>query len=610
MKRILVVLVVILSFFWFVSLTNAQNRLNIEFQLNPDQEEIISRTSKAVIGDNFVIRNFTTEFLLDKDRSVIVKEKITVDFFTEKHGIFRIIPDRYKLKNQTLITPLSIISITDENDKKIPYEKDHYNDSIRLKIGDPDKTINGRHTYNIDYRVKRILQEYDDHLEFYWNVTGHEWPTGIENAVAIIESPHAGIVKTTCFAGPLGNTEENCQFKEKDNTVKFVSPISINPGEDFTIVVGFNKKNNLQSPGLLDEVYFFIFDNWGYLFAVLPFFLAFILWWFLGRDKSYLFGNVFYKPENAREADVSPFSHPHLPMVYGPIDGLTPSQIGAIYDERVDMQDIVAEIIELARLKVLTIKKQETKKLFGNKTEYIFTKMIKTNAKLQPYQEKILQAIFSSKNTVKLSELKNKFYLSLEGIKKAIYDSLIKDGIFPYNPTTAKALSGGLYFALDVGSFILIAVYTDVTANFWPMLIFFPLTAIGFRFALAMARRTAWGHSLFRQTVGLKWYLERGKWREEIAEKNLFFQEILPLAISLGVVEQLAKDMKDLGINPPEYFAVGSVGTFSRDLNSFSSATSSSLSSSPSGSSSWSGGSGFSGGSSGGGGGGGGGGSW
>ncbi len=91
---------------------------------------------------------------------------------------------------------------------------------------------------------------------------------------------------------------------------------------------------------------------------------------------------------------------------------------------------------------------------------------------------------------------------------------------------------------------------------------------------------------------------------------------MLPLAIALGVVKKLAKEMAVLNIEPPSYFVGVQVNTFAGDINRFSSQSTNTLLSSPggkwSGKSSWSGKSGFSGssGSSGGGFGGGGGGSW
>jgi uncharacterized membrane protein len=82
----------------------------------------------------------------------------------------------------------------------------------------------------------------------------------------------------------------------------------------------------------------------------------------------------------------------------------------------------------------------------------------------------------------------------------------------------------------------------------------------------------------------------------------LFLEEILPLAISLGVVNQLTRDMTGLNLPPPSY--MGNVAP--SHFGSFQSSMGSTLSSAPS-----SKGSGFGGGgSSGGGGGGGGGGGW
>ncbi len=90
----------------------------------------------------------------------------------------------------------------------------------------------------------------------------------------------------------------------------------------------------------------------------------------------------------------------------------------------------------------------------------------------------------------------------------------------------------------------------------------------------------------------------------------MFIEEVLPFAVSLGVVNQLAKQMEALNIKPPQYISSTGLTTWNtaQFVSGFSSEVASGLSYNPSSSSS--GGSGFSGGSSGGGGGGGGGGSW
>lgn len=90
-------------------------------------------------------------------------------------------------------------------------------------------------------------------------------------------------------------------------------------------------------------------------------------------------------------------------------------------------------------------------------------------------------------------------------------------------------------------------------------------------------------------------------------EKHLFIEEILPFAVALNVVDQLSRDMKELGLEPPKYMGGTNFGT-AAFVSSFTSDLGAGLTYNPSSSSS--GGGGFGGGSSGGGGGGGGGGSW
>lgn len=105
--------------------------------------------------------------------------------------------------------------------------------------------------------------------------------------------------------------------------------------------------------------------------------------------------------------------------------------------------------------------------------------------------------------------------------------------------------------------------------------------------------------------------LKRGAWRDKIKEKHLFIEEVIPYAVAFGTIKQLAKDMKDLNLQPPEYldtFTAASLSSFTQDLNNFAQATASNIAYNPNSGSSGS--SGFSGGFSGGGGGGGGGGSW
>ncbi len=594
-------------------------------EVNQDTSLSAKETITVNFPSRYTVKNFHSEVEVNQDTSLTVKETITVDFPSPRHGIFRVIPVIYSHQGKTIYSHLEVLSITDEKGNAYDYQTSRYQQSVKIRIGDPERTVSGRHTYVIKYRVDKVVRQYDDYWEVYWNVTGHEWDTVIENASAVVVSPYAEITKISCFSGRFGSQEKNCQGDFDSSRASFITTKPIVPGNDFTVVVALSKDNQFKSAGLAKRVVDFLLGNLGYLLALMPLLIMFIFWYKKGRDRRYLTDNVYYRPENRKTKTVSLFAREHLPTVYSPIDNLTPAQVGTIIDEKVDTKDVVAEIVELARLGYLKIKKVTKKGLIGKKTDYLFIKKEKDERGLKDYQKYLLESLFSVKEAasqndskedksceVFLSSLKNKFYQYLPKFKDKLYQNLVKEKIFTSNPEKERIKWLVLAIVMFVVDFWLIKYTIIFFGNFLAQfLLLLTVAPVGY-LAISMPRRTAWGHSLYRQIKGLRWYLEKSKWREEIAEKHLFLEEVLPLAISLGVVKKLAKDMASLGVKPPDYFEGVTESGFYSAIGSFYRSSSTALASSPSsGRSSWSGGSGFSGGgSSGGGFGGGGGGSW
>lgn len=551
--------------------------------------------SKSVLAVDYQIENFNSEIELNQDLSLTVKEKIETNFLVAKHGIYRVIPYIYNHKGKTIKANLNIINITDENGLRVNYEVVNYNQSKKIKIGDADKTVIGKKEYVIEYNVDQVVLDYGEGPEIYWNVTGDEWEVLIEKAEAKVISNFGEITKIECYG---------CQSSMSKNQANFEGK------QGLTIVAQIDKNNQLKTPGLIEKIINFITGNWGYFVAIIPTLLMIIVWYKKGRDKKYLTENFFYKPENKTEKNVNLFDRPHLPLIYSPIAGLSPAEIGTILDQRTDINDIVAEIVELARLGFLKIKKIETKGIFGIKnTDYELIKLNKKTDKLNKFQLNLIASLFKDKTEIKISDLKNHFYKNIKGLQNDLSEILKEEKISDGNWKKVLGKWLSLVTILNTLIIFLIATLFTTTGNDRPVIIAFFGTILSAFLAIKMPRRTAWGYSLYQQIKGLKYYMEKGKWREEVMEKNLFLEEMLPLAISLGVVNKLANDMKDLGLEPPKYFEGMMISSFVHDLNNFNSVMATNLTTSPSGNSSWSGGSGFSG-SSGGGFGGGGGGSW
>ncbi len=593
-------------------------------------------------ADDYQITDFQSQIILNQDTSLLVKETIKVNFLVAKHGIYRVIPVIYSAQGKTIKAGLTDVQVTDGQGTPIQVDRSRLAQSIKLRIGDPDRTLTGPMTYVISYRITDVIQRFEGYDEIYWNVTGSEWDTPIPLPKAQVESPFATIIKTSCFAGGFGTQQQFCTSQHQQNIAMFASSTSVGQGSDFTIVVALDSQNQLQFPGPVEQTMKLIIDNLGYGLALLPLLIISYLWYRRGRDFRYASDQIYYQPENVEQKLVSPFARPHLPMVYAPIQDLTPAQVGTIIDEKVDIHDLVAEIVELARLKYLEIHKLTAKKLLGTDVDYAFVKLEGSKSKLEPYQQYLLDKLFTDKRLEKsqkrfdklakdsqqqleqvikqrdkqsyvlLSALKDDFYKDLDKFRKQLYANMKDKNYFVGNPEKTRSQWLVIYVLIMAAMLGLVSFWTNLTANYWPLIVGAVVSAPGLILAAAMPRRTAWGYSLYRQISGLKYFIGKGKWRQQIAEKHLFLEETLPLAISLGVVDQLAKDMAKLGVEPPSYTQGFTAGALAADFSKFESQTGQVLTSSPSssGRSSWSGGSGFSGGSSGGGFGGGGGGSW
>lgn len=600
---------------------------------------IFSSTSRSSAASYpYTIKSFSSNVYVNKDTSITVTENIKVEFLEPRHGIFRNIPVVYSARGKTINTDLRVQSVRNNLGTSYKYEVGRDGKQVQIKIGDPDTTVIGEVVYVIKYKMDWVLQAFAGQPELYWNVTGSNWDQSILSADVTVESPYAPIVQFACFAGKVGSRDRECvtlSSSQSSLSIKTTNPI--NPGSDFTIAVGFDKQNQLAYPGSVKKSIKLLRDNWGYPLAALPLIFIVSAWLWKGRDRRYFTKNIYYETDDKKEETVPVFAREHIPMVYSPIKDISPSEAGTLIDEKVDVKDVVGEILELARLGYIKIKIVGDKK---GKEKYAFLKLKDADDGLQEHQSYLLDEIFEANicsNTIKtadklfnkesteyeeavtlalqdkyvlLDAMKTKFYTSLNSYKDILYKNLSQESLFSGNPESVRNGWGVVFYILAFVAFSSLLSFGEDTGNFYPLLFVIISFIVGFFFVRSMPRRTAKGYSLYRQVEGLKYFVNKGQWRHKIAEKHLFIEEILPLAVSLGIVGKLAKDMQDLGMEPPSYMSGFAAANIASSISSFEKITASSVSSTPGGGK-WSGGSGFSGGgSSGGGFGGGGGGSW
>lgn len=566
------------------------------------------------------IPQFASEIAVQKNGSIHIQETIQYTTDTPKHGLIRYIPIRYQRGQWSYTTPITQMSVTDQNNQNIPFEQSSDSGNIVLKIGDPESTFTGEKTYVLRYQVGSAVQLLEPEegstqpatAELYWDITGEGWSIPIASAQAQVRIAHQGgsLQRVACYGGEVEDDDGTCITQQLDaTTAEFIYPATIQFGENFTIAAELDP-SAMQLPTRAQQQLKRLLDNALALPLLLPGIIMAVVWWKRGRDWSFVSWNVFHNDPTQPQQRRPFWSVRKVPFVYEPIAELTPGQAGALMDERIDTSDVVAEIIDLARQKYLTIERTETKKFLHTVTDYVFTRQKSDFSKLPEHQAYLMQHLFGSEKTAHLSKLKGTFATHFQKTQQLMMQSLHQKKLVTESIGTTHAWSFGLAIAmLAVAGVWMIHL---LTLEIWWSILCFAVSAVAsLILAYQMPAKTAVGYNLALQARGLQKSIQRGAWREKIKEQHLFIEEVLPFAVALGVVKQLTKDMDDLQIEPPSYLSSSALHGWSTAtfVQSFSQEAASALSYHPN-SSSWSSGSGFSGGFSGGGGGGGGGSSW
>jgi hypothetical protein len=486
----------------------------------------------------------------------------------------------------------------------------------RFRIGDPDRTISGRETYRIAYRLDGALNAFPDHDELYWNATG-TWPVSIASARIVVAAPGDGIERVDCFQGTTGSTER-CEATFTAAEARFAATRTLTEGEQMTIVTGLHKGVVAEArPRLVArprDITRFFDRTPGLLAGTLVGLLAAVgsvvgLWWRIGRDRRYMSAQGL--TPGGPETRVALLRPDPIAVEFEPPDGMRPAQMGLLFDERADTLDVTATIVDLAVRGYLTITELPGTGWFS-RTDWQLDRRKSADADLLEYERIVLRGLFEGQSSRKVSALKNKFYDDLALARKELYRDAVARGWFPRNPESVRLATRVLGLALaglGVGATILLGY------RFGAGLLGLPVVVGGVglaAFARAMPRRTAAGRHAMHRALGFAKYIRTGEVRQQaFAERAGIFTAYLPYAVAFKCVDRWANAFKDIDVpQATAAFYSGSSafngGDFSSSLGTFSSSISQSLASTPGGS----GGSGSSGGSSGGGGGGGGGGSW
>ncbi len=525
------------------------------------------------------INSFDVSLTAHKDGSMDVVENIQYDFgYSSRHGIYRDIPLFSKVGDLYRIIKIQNVLI-ERDGKKEKFETTNSKEKISFKIGNANKTITGEHLYKISYTVQNgIGSNFPDYDEIYWNATGNEWEATINKASLKINSDFN--IKPTnyiCYEGAYGGKDKSCSI----NKGVISSGQILYPGYGLTGVAVFPKgtfppsvlykelpKTTSEKIGetFLKNIWLiFLFIN-----LVLP--IVLMIWYEKKKNKK-----RFGPPSVNFDIPKDEFGKRIAPAISGTIDSA-----------KLERDDVVATIFDLAIRKYIKLEEIKIKKqLRPDKVEQKITKLKERDKTFSKFEERVFDRLFEDGQSVLAEDLKKDFYKTFQSMEDDIFKELVDKKYYFKNPKIQKGLLVVLgMIALFSGGFILGIV-----------LIYLSRKLIG---------RTALGDEIDFKIDGLKLFLKSMDRNYEWQAKKFYtVEQMIPYAMALGYID---KFMDQLKIIKPDYnptWYSGYHGNFYLSYGAFYSSVSSNMTTSAPSSSS-----GSSGGFSGGGGGGGGGGSW
>ena len=586
---------------------------------------------------DYVINSYDINVKVNENNTFDITETITANFYTRKHGIIRTIPLKNtieRLDGSTSTNRVKITNLQVNND----YSKSNSNGNLAIKIGNQDTYVTGLQKYVIKYTYDIGVDPVKDADEFYYNLIGTEWDTRISNVSFSITMPKEFDASSLGFSsGRYGYTDsDSVSYSVNGNTISGIYTDTLPAGNGLTVRLTLPDNYFVGARNNNTDYYIII----GISLVIV--FIAFILWLLFGKDKPVIETVEFYPPE-----------------------GYNSAELAFLYKGETDDKAIVSLLIYLASKGYLSIKETENKALFASTKDFTIYKLKEYDG-TNEIEKLFFDGLFRTRSSVTSSDLTNRFYITVNRIKKLLNKKENKTKIFDkkslqlrgfiipmmliifilitvkpfYDAGMLSELPVALIFP-GVGFSLMLSILTSSSPKsakifiiFWgllfggiplfmilPIIFSTPVSAITYFigilciivlyiFRKIILKRTPFGLEILGKIKGFKRFLETAEkdQLESMVEKEPeYFYNILPYTYALDVSDKWVEQFENIAVEPPSWYysnTAFSVHSFGTFMNSTMTSVNTSMTSRPSSSGSGgSSGGGFSGGGSGGGGG-------
>jgi hypothetical protein len=248
-----------------------------------------------------------------------------------------------------------------------------------------------------------------------------------------------------------------------------------------------------------------------------------------------------------------------------PPSDLPPGIAGTLVDEKADLQDIIATLVDLARRGAIDMEEKE-KGFLGIKTssELAFHRRDDFAGTLREYESTFLSQLFGGRDEVEISDLREKFYSKVPVIQKQLYREAVELGLFPASP---KAIRGrylglgiaGLVLSGGFGMIFAAALSGLVSMALCPFMSLGMVSIVLMMVSGVMPAKTRKGAEEAKKWEAFKKYLEDIDKYVDIETVTDQFDEYLPYAIAFGLEHTWVKKFARIPSTPipPWFIPVG-----------------------------------------------------
>ncbi len=364
----------------------------------------------AAIGDSERIEGYWTSAVVDETGQAQVTEVIDYEFgSTSRHGIFRDVP---------LLDPTAPIAV-DSPTAPDQFVIERTGVDTRIRIGDPNATISGRHRYRIDYPIGVGEAAGIGEGRISWDAVGTRWNVGISD-VEIHLTAAQELEQLRCSTGEAGAWGGcDAEQPEPGHVVVTVDKLDAFEGVTVSAVVGAPLPSAPAIPtapiGPAEDPGSGVLPPAGTAaaFGVLAAAAASVAVRRAGRELVWAGGSAdaAFGPQHGEDYPVRRVDHDELNSLasteFAPPRGISAWQGGLLYAEQADKDHQVAWLLERAIAGEVEIEGRD---------EDLTLRLLEVDSP----EHETLERLFGGRKTIKLGKYDKQFAAGWSGLFKRL----------------------------------------------------------------------------------------------------------------------------------------------------------------------------------------------